>query len=118
MNNSRRKNINKLAGRIATFKTLAENLLETQILIDGERASIIGWLENFSTDIEDIQSEEQEYIDNLPENLQQSEQASTAEVAVSNMDDAKGSIDEVKDKFDNLWDELDAASSSLESAAE
>ena len=43
-------------------------------------------------DIEELQDEEQDYMDNMPENLQQSDRYYTAEEAVSNLSSAVDSI--------------------------
>ena len=43
--------------------------------------------------MEDIKSDEQDYLDNIPENLQGSERYSIAEEAIDNLDSA---IDELK----------------------
>lgn len=45
--------------------------------------------------IESCRDEEQEYMDNMPENLQESEKYYAAEEAVNNMDEAYDKIDEV-----------------------
>lgn len=54
--------------------------------------------------IESCRDEEQEYMDNMPENLQESEKYYAAEEAVNNMDEA--------------YDEIDEAINSVESAME
>jgi len=61
-------------------------------------------LQPLALEAETIQEEEQEYIDSMPENLQQSERAYTAEEAVSNLEEA----------YDNLTDAITA----LEAACE
>ena len=45
--------------------------------------------------IESCRDEEQEYMDNMPENLQESEKYCAAEEAVNNMDEAYDKIDEI-----------------------
>lgn len=54
----------------------------------------IAKLSEAKSDIEDIQSEEQEYLDNMPENMQQGEKADAAQTAISSMDDAMNYIDD------------------------
>ena len=44
--------------------------------------------------VEDLQSEEQDYFDNMPENLQQSERGEKAEQAASRLEDAFDEIEE------------------------
>lgn len=69
MNNSRRKELEK-----------AVNLLE-------EAQSII----------EDCRDEEQDYLDNMPENLQYSEKHDVAEEAFNNLDSACDALSDVID---------------------
>jgi hypothetical protein len=67
MNNTRRKEIGKIISR-------AEALRDE--------------LENIMMDIEVIRDEEEEYIDNVPENLQGTERYEMAEEALSNLESA------------------------------
>jgi len=62
--------------------------------------SIIDKLEDLNLDIETIKDEEQEYADNMPENMQSSERHDTAENAVSSMDEAINSISEAINSID------------------
>lgn len=48
-------------------------------------------------ELEELRDEEQEYMDNMPENLQCSERYEMAEVAVDNLDSAIGSLEEAID---------------------
>ena len=57
-------------------------------------ARIAGTLEDAKQDLEGIRDEEQEYLDNMPENLVNSERYSNAESVVSNMDDAINSLED------------------------
>lgn len=59
-----------------------------------EIASQIGAL---LCDLEEVRDEEQEYMDNMPENLQQSDRYYAAEEAVSNLDSAIDSLTEAID---------------------
>lgn len=45
--------------------------------------------------IEELREEEQDYLDNMPENLQDSENAYKADSAISSMDEAIYSLEEV-----------------------
>lgn len=47
--------------------------------------------------LEELKDEEQEYIENMPENLRNSERHDTAEQAVSYLEDAISSISEAVD---------------------
>lgn len=53
------------------------------------------------TELETCRDEEQEYLDNMPENLQGSEKYDLAEQAVSYLDDAIDSISEAIDNADS-----------------
>lgn len=57
-------------------------------------------LEELQTSIESVRDEEQDYLDNIPENLQGSERYETAEQAVDNLDSAASSIEELIDALD------------------
>lgn len=58
-------------------------------------SDIITSLENVKSEIENVLSDEQEYLDNIPENLQGSERYEIAESAVNNLESASDSVDEV-----------------------
>ena len=73
MNKQRRKNINEIIPRIETLMQELEYLKE---------------------DVDTILSEEQEYLDNIPENLQGSERYEIAESAISNLEDSMDQIDD------------------------
>lgn len=51
-------------------------------------------LERKKSEVESILSEEQDYYDNMPENLQMSSRAEAAEAAISNLEDAISSMDD------------------------
>lgn len=51
-------------------------------------------LEGIKSILEDLQSEEEEYRDNMPENMQGGERYEKADVAISNIEDAVSYIDE------------------------
>lgn len=60
------------------------------------------WIEDVTSKLYDLQSEiesileeEQEYMDNMPENLQCSERYETAEAAVDNLESACSSMEEL-----------------------
>ena len=56
------------------------------------------------TSIEDLLDEEQDYFDNMPDNLQSSEKAEIAENAISNLEDA---WDNIRNCIDNLESALE-----------
>lgn len=69
MNNTRRKSIQKIINGITALKEDLETLLD----------------------------EEQEYLDNMPENLQESERAEVAQDAIDNMETVIDGLDECVD---------------------
>jgi hypothetical protein len=56
-------------------------------------------LEGLKADIEFVQQEEQDYYDNMPENLQGSDKGQAAEAAADSLQEA---ADEVGNAIDNL----------------
>lgn len=58
---------------------------------------LLDQLDTIYNDIENIQSEEQDAYDNMPENLQDSERCQNMEAAIESMDSALSSIDDVRD---------------------
>lgn len=67
------------------------------------RASLkraLSYLENASRLIHDAKYEEQDALDNMPENLQNSERYEAMESAIDAMEDAISAIDDVRDCID------------------
>lgn len=60
-----------------------------------EIKNIINQLNILKDEINNIADDEQDYYDNMPENLQGSERGMVSEDALSNLSDASDSIDEV-----------------------
>ena len=58
---------------------------------------LVTLLEGLKTDIEAVQQEEQDYYDNMPENLQGSEKGQAAEAAADNLDEAAQAIESAID---------------------
>lgn len=58
-------------------------------------AKIAEAVSNLSSELVTLRDEEQGYLDNMPESLQSSEKAQTAESAVSNLDDVINGLEEV-----------------------
>ena len=58
--------------------------------------------EELKSDLENILWDEQTYYDNIPENLQFSERATTSEEAIGHMEDAIDDLSEVIETIDNL----------------
>ena len=57
--------------------------------------SIIDQLVELKGSLEDIQTEEEEYRDNIPENMQESERYERADEACDNLSDAVENLEEV-----------------------
>lgn len=57
--------------------------------------SIIDRLEKLKVNLEDLQAEEEEYRDNIPENLQGSERYEKADEVCDNLFDAVDNLEEV-----------------------
>lgn len=65
-----------------------------------ELRSIIDQLEELKSCLEDLQAEEEEYRDNMPENLWGGERYEKAEEAISNMEDAVSSLEDAISSID------------------
>lgn len=86
MNNERRKEIDRLMGRVS---------------------SLLSDLSEIKDSIENVRDEEQEYLDNLPLNMQEGERAEKAQAAIdaldkvlSSLDDFEMSIEEINTNFE------------------
>ncbi len=58
--------------------------------------------EELKSDLENILWDEQNYYDNIPENLQFSERAETSEEAINQMEDAIDDLGDVIEAIDNI----------------
>ena len=61
---------------------------------------IIDQIDHLRDDLDALKEEEEEYRDNMPENLQGGERYEAAENAISNMEDAVTSLEEVISSLD------------------
>lgn len=61
------------------------------------------------SDIEELEMEEQEYLDNMPENFQQGERGQAAEEVISHLDDAGNGADTISNDLDTLMESLENA---------
>ncbi|QKY79297.1 hypothetical protein SEA_BLAGE_54 [Microbacterium phage Blage] len=86
MNNQRRKEIQEVINKLADLDALRNEIKE---------------------EIERIRDEEQEYYDNMPEGLQQSDRGYKAEEAASQLDDAAQQLEDLD--IDGLTSNLDVA---------
>ena len=57
-------------------------------------------LRELQEELSDIRYDEQDYLDNIPENLQSSERYINAEYAVDNLENAESSLEEIIDALD------------------
>ena len=90
MNNQRRRQIREIIQKITVLLCEVEDVIE---------------------EIEAVESDEEEYRDNIPENLVNSERYERAEAAVDALSNARDSLESSRDS-------MDEAVSSLEEACE
>lgn len=102
MNKQRRKRIENVIRKIELVKTEINNSSE--------------YLQNIKKELEDILYEEENYFDNMPENLQGSMRGEAAEEAIDYLTEAIDSIDDALNKtdLDDMNDSLDEAIDNLE----
>lgn len=62
--------------------------------------SILDKLEDLKSDLELIQEEEDEYRDNIPENMQESERYEKADEACANLETAISDLEEVMESIE------------------
>jgi len=111
MNKDRRQEISDVLNYIVSFTSSLEQLFDQEFAVSFEHgksrtvktetANIVQHLERIKEDIEDIKNAEEEYKDNLPENLQSSERAGQSENAISSLEDAYSAIEETLEWFTN-----------------
>lgn len=89
MNKPRRKQIQDVIEKLSSLQSEMEVLIE---------------------EIESIQADEEEYRDNMPENLQGSERYERADAACDALESAKDSLEESKDNIDEVISSLEEAS--------
>lgn len=66
-------------------------------------------LDSLAERIEAIRDEEQEYLDNMPESLQSSDRAETAQAAVESLNEAADAVREMLEQFNAAITALEAA---------
>lgn len=64
-------------------------------------SSIVSDLTRIQEEIESIRDDEQDYFDNMPENLQGSERGEIAESAIDALDAASGNLEEAIGNLEN-----------------
>lgn len=86
MNKQRRKQITELIEQLESLKSQIEEI-----------------------DIDSIRSEEQDYRDNMPENLQNSEKAYNVDEAISQLEDADSCLGGAVSSIEDIISELENA---------
>jgi len=66
--------------------------------------SLADRLEEIKSALEDLQAEEEEYRDNMPENMWGGERYEKAEDAISNMEDAVSSLEDVLSSIESAME--------------
>lgn len=89
MNNARRKELNKA---IEILNTLSAQIYDAKDIV------------------ETCRDEEEEYRDNMPENLQGSVKYEMAEIACERLDEAYDYLEEVEEKIDEILSNIEEAS--------
>lgn len=97
MNKDRRKAIAVQQTAIETFKERVNKLAASisELIDDGMEDAV----DDIKNDIETIRDEEQEYYDNMAENLQGGEKGENAQNAVTELESAMNMLDELRDKL-------------------
>ena len=67
-----------------------------------EIEKIIRQLEDIRAEIENLETEEQDYYDNIPENLQMSERAENSQDALYNLSEAQCQLDDVIESLNSI----------------
>ena len=88
MNNTRRKAIAELSQKVGHAKSELEVVMQ---------------------EVEDIKAEEEDYKDNIPENLQGGEKYEIAETAIENLEEAYNSLDDIIGSLEDVESYLDEA---------
>lgn len=129
MNNSRRARIAKLDEELTEVSNKIEALAtdeqtrEADPNLEGHVAFWKDTVSNLCDDAEEILGEEEEYRDNVPENLQSSERYSTSESACEHLSEAHDLLDNLRNQevedFCRVWHEsYDDITSALNQAKE
>ena len=84
MNKTRRKEIGNVITEVEILQDSLESVDETTLITEGN----LGRIFDITCLVDSIKSEEEEYRDNMPENLQNSERYYAADEACSNLDSA------------------------------
>lgn len=117
MNNNRRRQVRKEIMTLQTIKQLVDGYDEKyngKILSEEEVEIIKDDLENasslltdVSSTIDDLEMEERDCFDNLPESLQMAEKGEAMEMAADNLETARDYIDDAESNADDVISELE-----------
>lgn len=99
MNNERRKAIKAIFDQIepAKNKATGETLSELADAIQQAIAAFNSAKADVKSSLEEIRDAEQEYLDNMPENMQQGEKFDIGTQAVSDLDEAIDMLEDTED---------------------
>lgn len=100
MNNERRKAIKSLYGEIEITKGSSHNDSTLEQLAENIGIAIRTFNERkqeIKSSLEELRDAEEEYIDNMPENMQSGEKYDAAKQAVSDLDEAIDMLDDTDD---------------------
>ena len=70
-------------------------------------ANIVHQLRQIASDIDQLRSDEEDYMWNIPENLQESDRYYAADAAVDNLDSAAERVGDAADELEELLKEDD-----------
>ena len=112
MNNERRKAIN---ANLKDLRAESEALVK---LRDEGLEAVKERIESIKGFLEEIKSEEQDYLDNMPESFQQGDRGQKAEEAVNRLDDVDVGIDEMIGSLDEAIDSIAHAVEKVDEAAD
>lgn len=103
MNKQRRKTINNFIDNVMALQVKADGLLAALTALKEDAQSL-------NSSVQDVLSEEQEYRDNMPDSMADSERANAADEAINQLEDAISKLETI-DEFD--ISDIDDALSSL-----
>ena len=110
MNKQRRKELYAIQNRLYNISSTDKETVDIK--------SIQGELEDIKSDLECLYYEEEAYMDNIPENLQNSSRYEAAEDACDNLESAVDSIDDAisSDDFEDIVDAIEDAINYIDEA--